>query len=130
MRQLIISMIIFSAFAAKAQQNLLVTADEKATKYMQQMDAQFQLKEKQLNEVYRLRFELSLAVNLAAKKLADKPEKLNKELVAAQQRFESGIKKTLPKEQFTAWAETRQNTLKSIEPAATPATGVADFELK
>jgi predicted RNA-binding protein with RPS1 domain len=121
-------MMIFSAFAAKAQGNLLVSADEKAKKYSQQMENLFELKEKQLNEIYRLRFELSLAVNLAAKKLAEQPEKLNKKLAAAQQRFEAGIKKTLKNEQFTAWTEYRQNVLKNH--VNEPQTGVADFNLQ
>ncbi len=128
MRQLIISMIIFSAVAAKAQGNLLVSADEKAKNYSQQMDAMFGLKDKQLNEVYRLRFELSLAVNLAAKKLADQPDKLNKKLYEAQERFEAGIKKTLKGEQFAAWTENRQTISKSN--TLEPQTGIADFELK
>ncbi len=128
MRQLIISMMIFSAFAAKAQSNLLVSADEKAKKYSQQMENLFELKEKQLNEIYRLRFELSLAVNLAAKKLAEQPEKLDKKLATAQQRFEAGIKKTLKNEQFTAWTEYRQNVLKNHVDESQ--TGVADFNLQ
>lgn len=128
MRQLIISMMIFSAFAAKAQGNLLVSADEKAKKYSQQMENLFELKEKQLNEIYRLRFELSLAVNLAAEKLAERPEKLDKKLAMAQQRFEAGIKKTLKKEQFTAWTEYRQNVLKNH--VDEPQTGVADFNMQ
>lgn len=128
MRQLIISMMIFSAFSAKAQGNLLVSADEKAKRYKQQMESMFELKEKQLNEVYRLRFELSLAVNLAAKNLADQPEKLDKKLAAAQQRFETGIKKTLKNEQFTAWTEHRQTILKSY--FEEQHTGVADLDLQ
>ena len=128
MRQLIFSMIIFSAVAAKAQGNLLVSADEKAKNYSQQMDAMFDLKDKQLNEVYRLRFELSLAINLAAKKLADQPDKLDKKLFDAQERFEAGIKKTLKGEQFAAWTENRQNLSKTN--VLEPQTGIADFELK
>jgi len=128
MRQLIISMIIFSAVAAKAQGNILVSADEKAKNYSQQMNTIFELKDKQLNEVYRLRFELSLAVNLAATKLANQSDKLDKKLYAAQERFEAGIKKTLKGEQFAAWTEHRQTILKSN--TLEPQTGIADFELK
>lgn len=131
MRQLIISMMVCSAFVVNAQSNLLVSADEKAKQYAQKMENLFDLNEKQRNELYRLRFELSLAVNLAKNKLESNPIKLEKKLFEEQIRFQVGIKKTLDKQQYNVWTEHKEVQLKKeLFPSEIQQANVAEFEFQ
>lgn len=130
MRQLVFSLLVCGAFTVNAQQNWLVSADAKAKQYTQKMQTLFELNEKQKDELYRLRFELSLATNLAEKKFETQPEKLEIKVAEHQERFEGGVKKALNKEQYTAWAEYKQQWKKQTSPVETAPALIADFELK
>jgi len=95
------------------------------------MENLFDLNEKQRNELYRLRFELSLAVNLAKNKLESNPIKLEKKLFEEQIRFQVGIKKTLDKQQYTVWTEHKEVQLKKeLFPSEIQQANVAEFEFQ
>jgi len=107
----IIFVMLSVSFASKANpNNLLAKADSRAKNYCQKMDGILELNEKQERELYRLRFELSLAINLAFKECKEQPEKLDKKVALAQESFEAGIKKTLNGEQFLKWDFDRKET--------------------
>lgn len=129
MRQLVFSLLVCGAFTVNAQQNWLVAADAKAKQYTQKMETLFDLNEKQKNELYRLRFELSLATDLAEKKFETQPEKLETKKAEQQKRFEAGVKKALNKEQYTAWAEYKAQWKKQTSPVESTPTQIANFEL-
>jgi hypothetical protein len=90
--------------------NMLVSADAKAKTYCKKMDNLLELTEKQQREIYKLRFELSLAINLAYKEHKGNEEKLNKKIALAQFAFQSGMKKSLKSDQYQKWDFDRKET--------------------
>jgi hypothetical protein len=106
----ILLMIVASLFAKANSGDMLVSADIKAKTYCKKMGGILELSEKQEREIYKLRFELSLAINLACKEHKDHQEKLDKKITLAQIAFESGLKKVLNNEQFNKWDLDRKET--------------------
>jgi hypothetical protein len=125
----VILLVFASSLFAKANPgDMLASADVKAKNYCEKMDGILELSEKQEREIYRLRFELSLAINLAYKEHKDNPEKLDKKVALAQLNFEAGIKKTLNSEQFNKWDFDRKQTYATMT-QHNQFENVATFEL-
>jgi hypothetical protein len=121
-------MLSVSLFAKANPDNLLANADVKAKTYCQKLDGILELTEKQEREIYRLRFELSLAINLSYKEHKDNQEKLDKKVELAQIAFESGLKKVLNHEQFNKWDLDRKETYAAMT-QQNQYENVATFEL-
>lgn len=112
MRRMILGLCLMgTVVASQAQESLLVKANLNAKVFAQKMDAMLQLKEAQKKEVYRLRFELALAVNLAVKKFEGNPEKLDKKLFKVQENFQAGMKRALKNTQVEAWTAYKEEHL-------------------
>ena len=125
----VIMLILMTSFIAKANPgDMLASANVKAKTYCEKMDGILELSEKQEREIYRLRFELSLAINLAYKENKDNQEKLDKKVALAQFAFEAGIKKTLNNEQFNKWDTDRKQTYATMT-QHNQFENVATFEL-
>jgi hypothetical protein len=108
---MVVMVMLATIFASYAQSgNLLTKADSRAKNYCGKMKEKLELSEKQQREIYKLRFELSLAINLALMECKEQPEKLDKKIALAQETFQAGIKKTLSGEQFQIWDVDRKET--------------------
>lgn len=105
---------LITTFADPAD-NILVQADKKARAYCEKLSTLMPLSDKQQREIYRLRFELSLAIHLAWKEHKTDEEKLQKKIAQAQSLFHAGMKRVLNSDQYALWDSYRKERYAALQ---------------
>jgi len=115
LRNVFLLMSILFCFVANAQtQNVLVQdAKQKAAVYANKMAKTLNLSDKQTADIFRLRFELSLAIKVIHSQYSNNEPKLLETAKHARKDFHSGMLKILNEQQATQWNVYRKDIVES-----------------
>jgi hypothetical protein len=113
-----IFLLLFSflcALTANAQKpNVLVQdAKQKAAAYAYKMAETLNLSDKQTADIFKLRFELSLALKVIHSQFSNNETKLLETAAHARQDFHAGMLKVLNEEQATQWNVYRKDIVEN-----------------
>jgi L-rhamnose mutarotase len=99
---------------AQNQDNVLIQdAKQKAVVYASKMAKTLNLSQKQTTDIYKLRFELSLALQIMHSQHSNNEAKLMEVVKHARKDFHSGIMRVLNEEQTNQWNAYRKDIVES-----------------